>query len=576
MAKAKLVRAEDGFDLPPLNMEEGTTFGWYDRWQVGMTQDGKFLTDYSDWEARDMFEMLSKDYKGRQMESVLTLPISSAEYSIVAAAGDKGEAQWLADYWDADKFSGGCRTSLDEIIDLLTSAFAYRRAYFEKVWTTGTGKFKGKTVYEDIAFRPQTTCRLMREPKNGRFAGFEQEGYYVGPNIRHQNFWPIKIPPARAFVFTHGTRRDPLNGASDMEIAFWAWKTKQKVLLLWFQFLQGTSLPRIVVKGQDIGTATKVAQQIARMKASGVLPVTMPGGPDSIQTEILDSSGKGAEQFQQVIQWLDNAATQSILAGFLSLTDRGMQAVGGATGSYAMHSDASDFFLQSLEAKAREIERQVRSGLFAPLIRHNFGKDAAIPKLVFEPLNTVDKQTAVNLLTAAMAAPPGGPIPTDFIAGLAEQVSNYIGLDGADMKDSFKASFDAAAAQAKAEALQNVPGGDTPTGQAVAGLAGAVTAAEKAVAAGHAPKKAEKRAMEAVKADRKVSEEHQVAKKKTADLMAQHTDDSLRAKTSGEKKLDVKGAEEPVTNKDTSRRTDPRPAKFKRRKKASKRLAEDK
>ena len=244
MAKVtKLVRAEDGFDLPPLDLEEGTSYGWFDRWNVGMTPDGKLLTDYGDWEARDMYEMLSKDYKARQMESVLTLPILSAEHSIVPVKGDKGEAEWLQNYWETDYFSGGCRTGLEQIIGLMTSAFAYRHAYFEKVWRVGTGQFTGKTVYDDIAFRPQTTCRSLREPHNGRFAGFEQEAYYVGPEISRSNFFPIQIPPSRAFVYTHGTRRDPLNGTSDMEIAFWAWKTKQKVLLLWFQFLQGVRCP---------------------------------------------------------------------------------------------------------------------------------------------------------------------------------------------------------------------------------------------------------------------------------------------------------------------------------------------
>lgn len=557
MSKAKLIREEDGFDLPPLNKEEGTSFSWEDRWQVGQTADGKYLTDFSDWEARDMFEMLGKDYKARQMESVLSLPILRAKKSIVAAKGDKGEAKWMQDYWDTDFFSGGSRTSLDQIIGLMTSAFAYRRAYFEKVFRKGTGAFTGKIVYDDIAFRPQTTCRLMRDIHHGRAVGFEQEAYYIGPEIAKSNHWPIQIKANRAFVFTHGTRRDPLNGASDMEIAFWAWKTKQKILLLWFQFLQGVSLPRIVVKGQDQGTASKVAHEIARMKSSGVLPIAVPGGPDSVNVDILDASGKGAEQFQAVIQWLDNCATQSILAGFLTLTDS--TGVGSSPGgSYAMHSDASDFFMQSLESKAREIEDQVRSGLFAPLIRHNFGPDAAVPKLAFEPLNAIDKATAVSLLQSAINAPPGGPVPTDFIAGLAEQVSNYIGLDGAVMKDSFKSSFDAAAAQAKAQALISTPGGGSPVGQAVAGVAGAVDAAQKAVAAGLNPERERKRSLAAHAIDSEANRRQTDGQRGSADIVAKATDDSLRAKTGGEKSLGVKGAVEPIATAETSKKTEPK------------------
>lgn len=531
MSKFEVIRAEDGFDLPPLNQEDGTSFGYADRWQVGMTPDGKYLTDYADWEARDIFDMISKDYKAKQIENVLSLPIMSAEYQITAGKGDTGEATWLQDYWDADFYQGGCRTSLDQIIGLCTSAFYYKRSYFEKVWTKGTGAFEGKFVYGDVAFRPQTTCRLMREPITGRYAGFEQEGYYVGPEIAKSAKWPIQIEPNRAFVFTHGTRKDPLNGVSDMEVAFWAYKTKQKILMLWFQFVQAVSLPRIVVKATDDGTAKQVGREVARLKSSGVLPIAVPAGPSSVSIDVLDISGKGHEQFKEIIQWLDNAAVQSILAGFLDLT------AGNASQnpSYALSADASDFFLQSLEAKTRELEDQIRTNLFAPLIFANFGKDAVVPRLQFEPLNDIDKAAALQLLTAAMAMPPGGPVPSSFVAGLAEQVSNYLGLDGNEMKEAFKSSFDAAAAQAKAEALATqAPGAGSDTGQAIAGLAGAVGAASQAVAAGVDPRTASKAAQEAHGADSKVAADNAKAAGDTRKLVAKHIAGALKAKTGGD------------------------------------------
>ncbi|HEU5117226.1 MAG TPA: hypothetical protein VFT74_11220, partial [Isosphaeraceae bacterium] len=451
MARLQVVREDDGFDLPRLGEEDGTSFGWFDRWNLGTTPDGKYIVDLSDWEARDMHEMLRKDYKAQQIEKVLTLPITSATYSIEPAKGDKGEAEWLQNYWDTDAFSGGCRTSLPQIIGLMTSAFYFKRAYFEKVFAKGIGDFDGKIVYDDVAWRPQTTCRLMRDPKNGRFKGFEQEAYYLGPEISNPNKWPIQVKASRAFVYTHGTRRDPLNGVSDMEVAFWAYKTKMKILMLWFQFLQGVSLPRTVVKANDQTTATQVAREIARMKSSGVLPVAAPGGPDSVGIDLLDMSGKGSDQFREAIDWLDTSAADAVLAGFLNLTGKvNMSHFGG---SYALSKDASDFFLQSLEAKTREMEWQIREQLFAPLIFHNFGRNAAVPRIQFEPLNDIDKESSIDLLKTAMAAPPGGPVPTGFIANLAGQVATYLGMDGEEARDQFKASFDAAAAQAQAKAL---------------------------------------------------------------------------------------------------------------------------
>lgn len=534
--KMVTVREDDGFDLPRLGIEDGTAFGYFDRWNmIGMDPKGKYITDTADWEARDMHEMLTKDYKAKQIENVLTLPLTSAEYSIVAAEGDTGEAKWLTSYWETDAFAGGCRTSLHQIIGLMTSAFYYKRAYFEKVWRMGTGKFKGKFVYDDVAWRPQTTCRIMRDPKNGRFKGFEQEAYFVGPRIMSKDKWPIQIKPNRAFVYTHGTRRDPLNGTSDMEVAFWAWKTKQKVLLLWFQFLQSVSLPRITVKAGTTDEARQIANEIARMKASGVLPLGVTGAPDSVAIDALDVSGKGAEQFKMAIDWLDNAATQSVLAGFLDLVNHATTA---GAGSYALSKDASDFFLQSLEAKAREMEDQIRRQLFAPLIRHNFGNDASVPRLKFEPLNDIDKETAVDLLKQAMAAPPGGPVPTDFIAELAGQVATYLGLEGDQAKESFKKSFDAAAAQAQAKMLADAgAAGGTPAAQGVAGLAGAVGAAHKAIQAGVAPGKAHADARAAVGADAKATAMHTKQQAARTALLEKHTKKAIAAKTGGEASL---------------------------------------
>lgn len=486
----KLVR-EDGpgesyaLNRKDINNEQGSQFGWFDRLLFGY-RDG-LIFDYGDWEARDLYEMMQKDYKARQLENVLVLPVMSAERQIIpgnAGGSDTATAgkvcDWLTNYWETDAFAGGCKDPLHMIVDRMTTGFTYKRAYFEKVWTTGTGQFEGKTVYDKIAWRPQTTCRLMRHAKHGSFAGFEQEAYYVGPEIT-KGHWPIQIPKKRAFVYIHGTRRDPLSGTSDMEIAYWAWKTKQKILFLWFQFLENVSLPRTVVQANDIAVANQVARQIAKLKSSGVIPVAVPNGVDSVGITQLDVSGKGAEQFMQAIQWLDNAGTSACLAGFLNLTD---SATAG-TGSYALSADASDFFLQMEEAKTREIEYSVRNDLFAPLVRANFGPTAPVPYYKFEPLNDIDKATSVDLLEKmVMARSASALIPDSFIGQLASLVANYIGLDGAQVEKDFAA----AAAKAQLAAAAASAAGASPGGQGVAGMAGATQAAASAVQTGNVAK----------------------------------------------------------------------------------------
>ena len=48
MAQLQVVREDDGFNLPKLGVEDGTTFGWFDRWNVGFDPEGKYITDLSD------------------------------------------------------------------------------------------------------------------------------------------------------------------------------------------------------------------------------------------------------------------------------------------------------------------------------------------------------------------------------------------------------------------------------------------------------------------------------------------------------------------------------------------------
>jgi hypothetical protein len=175
-----------------------------------------------------------------------------------------------------------------------------------------------------------------------------------------------------------------------------------------------------------------------------------------------------------------------------------------------------------------------------------------VPYLQFEPLNDIDKATAVSLLQAAMAMPPGGPVPSSFIAGLAEQVSNYIGLDGSSMAEDFKASFDAAAAQAKAQAAQSTaPGAASPIGQHVAALGGAVAAAQQAVANG-AGRDVVDRFKKAHATDTASIRQQAAASAQTQGLVNATTEDALQAKTGGTKSLRRPGQTLPEKPKGTS------------------------
>jgi hypothetical protein len=477
---------------PPFGEEIGTEFGFFDRWNYGFDINTKNLISYDDWEARDLSEMLKRSARSRQIETVLTQPIMAAEWKIDGLAGDKGEADSLTAMFSGDDLAAGaCSTPLQQVIDQATSAISYKKAFFELVWGHGAGDTAGQVVYSKVAWRSQTTCRPMRDPANGAIVGFEQDPYYLGDDIR-KGIFPYKIlnkpgKAPRAFVYINGKRTDPINGTSELEVAYWAYKTKQRILLLWFQYLESLSLPRIAVIGQDETETKSAAKTLANTRGGGVAPIYTNSGPQGIVVQPLDVSGKGADQFLATIKWLDSEPANAVLAGFIDLASQASE----GHGSLALSQDASDFYLQSEEGRLSELATGIRRDLFAPVTRYNFGPNAKVPKLVFEPLTAEDKDRAFQLLTS-LSVSPTVAIPAEFIGALAARVASFIGLDEDKTAADFqRAADEAKARQAQQDKMQQEQFGVTMTAhrQNLAGLNGAAGAAEKAIkAAGAKPK----------------------------------------------------------------------------------------
>lgn len=455
----------DGFagEVPEIGQELGSAYGWSDRLFLAY-RDGAVL-DYGDWHARDLEAALVKDSKLRQIERVLCGPIEAAEWTITPVKGDTGEAEELTAMLQADEFEDGMRTPFDLVIAQMTSAIVYKKAFFELVFgVTEDARFK----YDAIAFRPASTCR-QRRTIQGRPDGFEQDPYWFGgPQLARDRDKPyIEIPQRRAFVYVHGQRRDAINGVSDLDVAYWCYQTKQKVLFLWFQFAETAAMGRTIVKAQDDAVARDVAGQVTRLKNGGAVPVSTPQGPQSVEISNLDVAGQGAAVFPAIVAWLDQAAANSVQAGFTNLTNNEKSG-----GGWALSADASDFFLQTRESDTREIEREVRRGVFAPLMRLNRGPAARIPKLDFEPLQAEDKSAQVTMLSDLMRSRDPALVPDEFIGQLAQNVAEYLGMDG----EKVRKAFDEASARARAQAAAMAA---TPAAQQVAGVAGAIGTASR-------------------------------------------------------------------------------------------------
>jgi hypothetical protein len=422
--------------------EQGTPFDAYER--IFASFDEGRVFHYGEADAADFRAMLTRSGKARSLEQVLSLPLRGAPWKITPADGDTGQAALVQDNL-GDK--------LDLIMDQMTTAITYRRAFFETSWALDD---TGRVVYTDVALRPVTGCEAGFDPATGRPRGFRQRVVPVAgqfPRAQGAGMTKSQLPgyviinPNRAFVFTHGQYWDPINGRSDLDVALWCWTTLQKILFLWFQYLEQQSLPKTIVYGDDDHQAQERANKLATLKASGVLGLSRGGERGEKTFDLLESAGHGADQFRRAIEYLESSMVTSALAGFTELPHAAATTSG--VGSYALSADQSEFFLQARQGVADEMADAIRRDLFGPLIAYNYGTAAPVPRLQIGPLSKQAGAKALELLRSVIVAPTLN-VPRDFVDQLTMIVADICGLDAEQVREAI--AQDAADRQAQAEA----------------------------------------------------------------------------------------------------------------------------
>lgn len=445
-----------------LTQEQGSAFDWDSFFFTGFQDGGVFRYDSMDF-AREMKEMLTGDApdpKAQTLESCLTLPIRRAVIGLQQGRSSDHVYERINDCLFGTANQGGMSTPMNLIIAQMTNAFVYKKAFFEKVWAVDNKH--GGVKYDKIAWRPPGTCAVERDGNTGAFQGFRQMP------IRIDNTDEKKFPPKRAFVYIHGTHRNPIDGVSDLLVTQWCYKTKQKIRFLWYQYLEGQSLPKTVVKNQDETAAIEAAKKVVGLRNGGIVGL----GADN-EVDVLESNGRGASEFKAAMQWLDSEASASVLAGF---TDLGAAAAAGI-GSFALSKDQTDFFSMSREAEKREMQDYVNQYLVSDLMFWNFGPDEVAPTFEFGPIDQEDAQSAIALLQATAQTPANQSVlPQEFFDELALRVAGFLELDVNRVRDGLTRAREDAERAAKVS-----PDPSVAASPQVAGVAAAVDKATNAV-----------------------------------------------------------------------------------------------
>jgi len=413
--------------------------------------------------------MLSRNGLAAAIEQVITLPVRGASCSIEPAKGDKGECEFVNSVIMTPDEDGGMSTPVSELIGQITSAQVFKRAFFEKVFRVREDD--GKIIYDKVAYRPPATCQARYNDRTSEPNGFRQQVWLFGGNLMVDSKQKVPgyvdIPKVRSFIHTHGKFREPLTGVSELEVSLWCHETQSKLLFMWYAFLEGMALQRLVVYGNDQAEATARADDISQLRGSGVVGLVHPiEGQRAF--EAIPPAGDAGAFFSAAMTFLENWMTCSVLAGFLQLTGaavRGRSSGGSSSsgGSNAMSKDQSSFFLQSRTAIATEMADSISHDLIRPLVVLNFGASAAFPKWKFGPLQDNDSEALLTLF-GTLAAAPVLHIPMPVFDLICERMAKILDLD----VDQVHAALVSTSSQRAEQLAANPPPGMPP--EAAAGL----------------------------------------------------------------------------------------------------------
>jgi hypothetical protein len=376
--------------------------------------------------------MLRADGRARAVEQALTLPIRGARWQIDPSPGDNGELAYTEQLLTETADMGGMRTPIQQVIASASSASLYRSSCFEKVYKINDG---GQVVYDKIAYRPPTSCYLARSAKTAQLEGFLQ---WTWTDIA--SFERVYIPTAKSWVYIHGLHRDPIMGASDIEVCYRAFQTKQKLRWLWASYLESQVIPKALAQtnSDDLDRAAELAGKVASLRGGGTIGMVAGESVTPFEANV----GNGGNTFAQAISYLDEEMYSSILASFLGLgTASGVR---GGGGSYALSLSQTDFFLQSRRAVLDEMAESITHSLIAPMIRWNFGRRASVPKFKFVGMAPTENTTEaiVQMVSALVAAPtPAGgtpAVPEEFVDELVEMTAGMLGLNGPKVHDAVR------------------------------------------------------------------------------------------------------------------------------------------
>lgn len=330
----------------------------------------EYLSNLRGRQAAELWDKMRRsDPKIKMVLSAVKNPIKGANWRIEPAQ-DGDNFRLHAELIEQILFNDLAQSwtqQLSEILSYLDFGFAPFEVIHKLV--TNHPKFGSYNSIAKLAWRnPKTIERWNLDPKTGALLSISQ--YAFGDLQRL-----VDIPGEFLLVFTNEREGDNYEGISTLRACYGPWFRKNAYLKLMAIGIEKFAVPTPymeVPEGKETGIQyTNAKKVLERYVSHQQQYITLPAGWKlNFANSTFDAS-----KIREAIDKENTEISNAFLANFLELGQSG-------SGSYALGTDLSDFFLTGIEHVANHIAETFNRSLIPNLIKLNFGPQDYYPTLV--------------------------------------------------------------------------------------------------------------------------------------------------------------------------------------------------
>ncbi len=402
---ARVMLQEAGLGSTPPENEFGVaSFGTVDF-------NGELQDDQQQVTVDKLQRMTRFDGQAKALLNILTMPIRTAKWRIVASENGKREAKFVENMLRLPPHRGGMAVPFNVTLGYLALAIRDRFKVVEKIWELQRVDGTLRWVIKKLALRPTETLTLKVDSK-GDLIGVRQKTMFHGNTI------DTVMPASKVLLYTYGKEEGPLVGESAFNAAHYHYDKKHKLYYIAHIAYSSAALPPkvgTIPNNRGHGSPKRFKEDLANLGGLNSAMVK----PEGWEVETLQLN-RSFSDFLPLINHHDFMMAISVLAQFLRLGQTGV-------GSFALSENQSDAFILAMQHFLDDIAKTITSFLIPQVIDLNFGS-GRYPRFVFETLS--DKATALlREVFGKIAVSASSQVQPEFMLELEKKMAESMGIN---------------------------------------------------------------------------------------------------------------------------------------------------